>query len=206
MISSSTIGGNLFVCNDGSIISSHFLCDGVPHCLNIEDELNCTCASYYQPGILCKEACDEKNSCKCSNFYFSDSIGKCQKFGMNETFSWRLGNRESFALCSDGKKLINQQLINDLIPDCTEGEDEPHLLAIVENQHIYSDISHNCHENFQIPFRDGHSKCFDVQDICVYRLDHLNNLYPCRNGAHMEACEDFECNRKYKCAGYYCIP
>ncbi len=67
MISSSTIGGNLFVCNDGSIISSHFLCDGVPHCLNIEDELNCTCASYYQPGILCKEACDEKNSCKCSH-------------------------------------------------------------------------------------------------------------------------------------------
>ena len=49
-------------------------------------------------------------------------------------------------------------------------------------------------------------KCFAVQDVCLYKLDKLDNLYPCRTGSHIKYCEDFECNQNYKCPGYYCVP
>ena len=52
----------------------------------------------------------------------------------------------------------------------------------------------------------GHPKCFDIIDICVYRLDNNNNLIPCGTGDHLEDCETFECNMKFKCCRYYCIP
>ncbi len=51
--------------------------------------------------------------------------------------------------------------------------------------------------------KHGH---FRLSDICVYMVNHAGIIIPCRSGSHMESCEHFTCNKKFKCPGYYCIP
>ncbi len=48
--------------------------------------------------------------------------------------------------------------------------------------------------------------CFNMSHVCVFRLGGDHSLIPCKSGGHMEMCEHFECNMKYKCPGFYCIP
>ena len=57
-----------------------------------------------------------------------------------------------------------------------------------------------------LPCTYDHLNCFTITDICFYRLNHFSNLYPCKNGNHIEHCTNFECYQNYKCPGYYCIP
>ena len=47
---------------------------------------------------------------------------------------------------------------------------------------------------------------FHIFDICTFTRDAMNNLIPCPFGEHLQNCKDFECNMKYKCPEYYCIP
>ncbi len=94
-------------------------------------------------------------------------------------------------------------LLNDLIPDCDHSEDKPLLRELLDDE----DSSWpGCSKPHQFPCFRGHSHCFIISDICVFKLDSLGNLYPCRNGAHLEVCENFTCNNKFKCPAYYCVP
>ena len=52
----------------------------------------------------------------------------------------------------------------------------------------------------------GHSKCFNLTDICIYQLNANKYMTPCRNGCHLQSCKNFECNMKFKCTESYCIP
>ena len=63
-----------------------------------------------------------------------------------------------------------------------------------------------CLDSNQIPCLQGHPKCYNISDICSYKLNTCGHLLPCRNGAHLESCRDFTCNAKFKCPNYYCIP
>ena len=47
---------------------------------------------------------------------------------------------------------------------------------------------------------------YDISKICTYQLNSLIHLIPCKSGGHLENCTYFECNMKFKCPGYYCIP
>ena len=122
---------------------------------------------------------------------------------------------------------MDKALVDDLIPDCNlvpdyehtiDGEityfdpinhtlcsektsDEPHLKALLINN-----TQQGCNRKSKISCRRGHSKCYNITDICMYTLDRFENLYPCRTGSHLESCENFECNKNYKCFHYYCIP
>ena len=49
------------------------------------------------------------------------------------------------------------------------------------------------------------SKCFKLSEICHYKLDDSNDLQPCPTGAHLYNCRNFECNKKFKYFGFYCI-
>ena len=53
---------------------------------------------------------------------------------------------------------------------------------------------------------EGHTRCFNFTDICHYKLNEENHIMPCRNGGHLENCEEFECNVMFKCPNYYCVP
>ena len=90
---------------------------------------------------------------------------------------------------------------NDLICDCgPQCEDEPLLIDLLK----YGTET-NCPKPNQIPCRVGHSKCYEVYQICKYRLDLNRNLSPCRNGGHLENCRQFDCGVEFKCHRSYCI-
>ena len=63
----------------------------------------------------------------------------------------------------------------------------------------------NCKFPDQVPCLEGHSKCFNITDICMYRINEYGDLTPCRNGGHLESCKEFECNLSFKCKNSYCI-
>ena len=85
---------------------------------------------------------------------------------------------------------IDTILVNDLVPDCGKrADDEKTLTDVLENRK-----RHNCSQPDEILCRKGHTKCFSITEICLYRLNSQNQ------------CEDFECNMKFKCSKSYCIP
>ena len=57
-----------------------------------------------------------------------------------------------------------------------------------------------------IPCRSYQQVFYNISNICEYKLNSLNDLTPCKAGDHLKNCTYFECNMKYKCPGYYCIP
>ena len=59
---------------------------------------------------------------------------------------------------------------------------------------------------WEIPCMEGHIKCFNFTDICLYKLSTKNHMIPCRNGGHLDNCKKFECNTMFKCPNSYCVP
>ena len=62
-----------------------------------------------------------------------------------------------------------------------------------------------CYLPSQIPCKYGHPRCYNISEICVYKLDFNGYIVPCRTGSHLGNCEEFQCNTFYKCPGYYCV-
>ena len=102
--------------------------------------------------------------------------------------------------CSSGKT-IGAYLINDLIADCGPTAEDEFIIRYNTKIKEFA-----CPKKGQLPCIDGHIRCYNVSQICYYKLSENNNLLPCRTGNHLENCKDFECNAKYKCPEYYCIP
>ncbi len=87
------------------------------------------------------------------------------------------------------------------LTDCgDECEDEPSMHSLLNN------TVHRCEDPQTLPCGQGYSKCYRICDICIYRLNRVGQIIPCRNGGHLENCVEFECNAMFKCSKYYCIP
>ena len=198
------ISGNLFSCKSGSFISSRKVCDETVDCglSDNSDEYKCKCQTQDR---RCKYiTSDQKRTWKCSSFYFTGIDGKCYSFD-HQYIQVNIINKISIISnkikCINGNE-IDTILIDDLVSDCGEsGDDESVLKDILVNHNYYS-----CHKEGEIPCKNGHNRCFDFTDICVYRLNKYHHLVPCRTGGHLQECREFECNLKFKCPGSYCIP
>ncbi len=57
----------------------------------------------------------------------------------------------------------------------------------------------------QLPCSEYSSQSYETIDICLFSLDESKDLFPCKNGAHLENCEDFDCGIEFKCQKSYCI-
>ena len=109
-------------------------------------------------------------------------------------------NQENFT-CNSGK-VIAKILFDDMISDCgPNAEDEPLLKLLLDKK-----IHYSCEIPGEMPCMIGHKKCYKITDVCVYVLAQYDILIPCRNGAHLQICSNFECNMMFKCRNSYCIP
>ena len=68
----------------------------------------------------------------------------------------------------------------------------------------YYNIS--CMSLSMLPCLRTNSNCYYITDVCKYFLSESNDVLPCRNGGHLEKCDDFQCDMMYKCINSYCIP
>ena len=186
----------VFRCNNGNFISMGLVCDSVNHCNDknelISDESYCDCKSQW-----CKRT-HLINKHKCSPLLFLSIHNTCLTYIIN-TNKIEISS-EKMLNCGVGRN-ISKSLKNDLVPDCEHHEDETELLSLLINKtHI------SCTEVENIPCLFGHSKCYDVSMVCIYRLDKSGHILPCRTGTHLQDCSEFECSKEFKCALYYCIP
>ena len=186
------------------MISSLLLCNGIKDCPNEDssDEQFCQCSfSEANPNIKhCKEIIQGNNRIACSELYYM-SLGTCYQYTnwkYDQTIYVNKNDIQTF-ICKEGP--IDKILSDDLYGDCFLGEDELMLKSL-----LIDHVTTSCADFNQIPCVRGHSKCYDISDICSYKLYTYGNLLPCRNGAHLESCKDFDCNAKFKCPNYYCIP
>ncbi len=205
------VGLNIFCCKAGGYISADYICDGSTDCPNDEsDEADCpfhklktseNTSNTFRYGHF------QRTKTSCPNLYFMTKREFCEKYrgAFNDTnknkTSTAKNNLEFSFSCNNGK-IINANILNDLNLDCgPDGEDEPVLMSLLIDETFLSCVKPNT-----MPCTAGHSRCFYLGDICVYKLDVFNQLVPCGNGGHLQNCQKFECNKKFKCIVSYCIP
>ena len=109
--------------------------------------------------------------------------------------------REQVVQCNNGLQ-INKLLVNDLVVDCRSEAEDEFLLINILRLGLYL----KCPQPYQVPCQKGNSRCYNISEICTFRLNGLNILKSCRTGEHLQSCATFECNMMLKCPMYYCIP
>ena len=203
IFSNITIYANMHQCKNGRIVGIQHVCDVVFDCgrNDLSDEEGCTCSTLRESkNKTCKYIHINEDQCINSFLFFGVLNLKCIMFE-EVAYQKRFSENENIIECQNGRK-IDYSLKDDLVSDCGESsDDEVQLQNIYNHSKIYS-----CPQLHQIPCRNGHSRCFEIKDICVFRLNKHKHLIPCRTGEHMQQCEEFECNKKYKCPGHYCLP
>ena len=194
--------GNLFQCNNGELISSNYVLDGENDCRDTNDKEINNDERLLINNETYSSTCLSLN-CTCSPLHFKADNGQCLSYlveDVEENTIFMPTHRKIFN-CSD-YVTIDYSFVDDLVPDCgPSADDEPLYKQLLTHEN-----STNCFLENQIPCTEGHSKCFNISEICIYKFDVHNHLTPCRTGSHLEYCKEFECNIHFKCQGYYCIP
>ncbi len=205
------VGSGLFSCKNTTFISNLFVCDGDIDCPNndISDEKeNVFCAHFdaknTQQHSNNKTINATENKPKCSPLYYVAASGSCVKFTRlmpkNSFYAADVLNKSHYT-CEDNST-IDIALVDDLHSDCgPNADDEPILKSLLVN-----DVHFRCENQNQVPCHQGHPQCYNLHDTCVYKIKGHGHLVPCRNGGHIENCEEFDCNLAFKCSWYYCIP
>ena len=208
--SRSRIGDNMKRCSNEAFISSVFVCDGELDC-KTHDKTEDTSDEF----CLCNEnGTDRSKSCSickkgdlmCSSLQYKAVTGKCEGYlsnnfqVSNEKNNGGNGDKEKQFFCNSGR-MIESNLVNDLIPDCEFAEDELLLTKLLSSNQQFK-----CPFPDEIPCFQGHTKCFKIIEICKFSLNAQGFLRPCRSGGHLDNCKQFECNSQFKCPDSYCIP
>ena len=149
--------------------------------------------------------CDNRNNCADFSDEFCSTDHLHIYIPANINLASRIGSTKSPWGCFDflcsSSLCIDVQLVNDLIPDCIDADDESHSLSIK-----YEGVHFRCNCVQQIPCVPGHSKCFAMENICVYDRNDLGHILYCRDGSHLRNCRYIKCTNTFKCPQSYCIP
>ena len=196
----------LFQCLNGTYILHEYVCDGIVDCIrDYSDEHMCICNdTIYTEN--CKEIFINEQKILCFHTSHITITGLCNKFNYwTNTHASVIKNDTQKYLnmyfCKSGNS-IDKYLVNDLVSDCgIEGDDEALLHQVLNNGVVFS-----CDNPAELPCKYGHPRCFNLTDVCNFKLFQNKYLMPCRNGAHLQRCQKFDCNIKFKCQNNYCIP
>ncbi len=191
--------GNSFKCDEDIFISTVQVCDGKIDCpQNGTDEIGCECRNQEEFSQKCKYLINNDGAKSCSAFYLRFHSSECQHITLSTQGNVGLPVKNSSFYCSSGV-LLSSSLVNDLVADCgASAEDE-----MFGRQTSGRDF---CAAKGQLSCRFGYSKCYNISEICSFRLNTFGLLHPCRTGDHIQNCKAFECNVMFKCPNYYCIP
>ncbi len=190
------LGLNIYKCTTGAIVLAIYQCDGFKDCGEEQptDEMSCACKSNKDllEGI-CQKQPKANGKVQCSPLYFMSIKGICL------SFVFRTKNIPS------QKSLIVAQ--NMLIQFQKGGTSDNNVVRArkkesTSSQQLFS-LSY-CKQEYQLPCSEQSLTCYNVTQICQYTV--LNGVQiPCTEGDHLQHCNDFQCNSRFKCPDHYCI-
>ena len=200
---------NCFLCQRKVFVSTLYLCDGRDDCSSAYNNQNATDEDYTE----CKQKNGHNEKIKlrkvsfCQPLLYLSKSGRCSMYTSQKFTLYQTDNKGTFkkkkvtSLKCNDSRVREPILLNDSVSRYPFA-DHPlvHEIMTKRNRDI------NCLSFGLLPCMYDNLKCFTITDICIYRLNHFNNLYPCKNGINIEHCKNFECHKHYKCPGYYCIP
>ena len=95
-----------------------------------------------------------------------------------------------FACGISSQEQIEKIFVNDSYPDCSNQEDEAHLLEL---------RGMPCNRT-SIPCGLSGHPCFRMEDICTFKVDVKGRWLPCRNAGslkHLYLCEALSCSSRH---------
>ena len=192
--------GNVFECGKDIFIAYAYICDGKKDCpCDIAyDESACICGPSLVSSRKCKYIVSKEGIKKYSIFFLTLKDGTCLYYGLGKVNSKLVANDHEFTCTSNNA--ITLMAKNNLVTDCSSNRDDGKHMVFKYNSNSI------CQEIGQLSCEGGHKKCYRIAEICTYRLNENNLLIPCRNGEHVANCRMIQCNMKFKCPGFYCIP
>lgn len=175
---------SLFQCKDKGFVSTVFVCDKAYDCtlVNLSDVINKTVQACHV------NISTRRNKHRCPHLLFLNRVGHCESF-----------------LQSDKQRRVTSGHFYQrfLLPDKMSSSGRLLPGDFVHNQSLNQE---SCTNPSQIPCLLGQAQCYDITDICIYRLNSVGLIYPCRTGSHIQDCKIFQCHSHFKCVGYYCVP
>ena len=186
-------GGNLFYCQNMAYILSEFICDGTEDCPErASDEMGCECNESNKYSSKCKYLTNKSGKQSCSNFYMSTASGHCHVFRPK-------------AKKNDDREQKHSEYGNSDVLFSVHKHVSGMLQRWEENQ---TKTGENlfCTSSGRLLCSPKELTCYLPSNICVFKLSTHGFLEPCQSGGHIQNCTKIQCNMKYKCPGYYCIP
>ncbi len=171
--------GTLFFCSSQSTVSILSLCDGKPDCSgnDMSDEDACHCKKTKTYASKCKYL-SSGSKVECSIFNYLSRSKSCQFYFYRH----------------DIHRHFNSST-NDDIPCSPSVTME--IFTKAKNTSCDEQGSFSCQHEMS---------CYEVHNICVYKLDKCTFLTPCKQGSHIQDCKKFTCNAMFKCPDFHCIP
>ena len=184
------IGINVFHCKKGGYISPEYMCDEHKDCPNDNtDEYFCMCNKdmyNMKKSILCKKLKSRQNISKCTPNYYMDTKGIRNKIIfnplLNDTKMETSITSESLSkVYFNADKPMNDAFTFDITPKCDWEPGGKSISLTLRKGH------NTIHCNYkEIPCMDVNMTCFNITDICLYKLSARNEIIPCKNGGHLE--------------------
>ncbi len=193
------IGSQIFSCSNGGYVSFLHVCDDTTDCPNgRSDESDCVCKNISdRSASTCRHVVLGPHRKQCGSLYYMSVNGHCYSYASTQKNDAAPAHNLSHCASS---KMLNVE--NDLFADCGPGaEDEPLL-----KEFLTKGATSSCLRPYEIPCKQGQSHCFNITDVCIYKLNEYKHILPCRTGGHLENCREFQCNMKFKCRNSYCTP
>lgn len=184
--------GILFACFQGQMIASSFVIDGYNDCPRGDTDLKSNDEICPIQGVPCPQRCNNKN-CSCSPIHYKSFHGTCKTF-----IPKTIQEESNSSMIPDNKKTKS---VNCSKPQASTKEKLQHC-----PQQTNKAPNDPCLVPGQLPCSFGDSLCYNISDICIYKLNYLMQLIPCYTGSHLQNCLHFECNVHFQCPSFYCIP
>ena len=199
-------GINMFHCTKGAYILHESVCDDIIDCPNDSSDEE-TCERKYilnnadsNISVTLLRA-NNKAITACGSNYYLTNTGLCNKFSSHQ-FS------KNHSYTDDLNVLTCEKELN--ISDSFKSTPTSYNRPTNGEKFYHINSKHNTQEPSCEPKKisclESYSSCFEITDICIYKLNKYNQLTPCSNGGHLQSCAQFECNLMFKCPNSYCIP
>ncbi len=175
---------NLFRCESEKYISVSLRCKQQNYCSSEQnshlnsDKSQCTCKN---AGASCQNVC-EKDVCRCSFLNYRSLSGVCKPYVRQQNDTHIEHHTSAHNKQSSNVALSNLSL-----------KDTEYSRTLCRKQRQLFHMPHN-------PY------CFNISDICVYKLQSDGKLTPCENGNHLHNCSAYTCNTNFKCFNSFCVP